>query len=271
MTGEIAKARRAAATMKGRVVRAVGSTVAAGRRPRKAVRYRPAATTVITVNWNSLSFLKPMLAAVETLSPAGTEIVVVDNASKDGSPGYLAGRSGVRVVHLPINVGHGIALDLVVPQVRTEYVAILDVDAFPVSPTWLQSSIAALMDGAQVAGAHLHRNFVHPSFLVTRSAVVHEYGLTFRPVGSLAGLERSAPLFMDVGEALSQRLQIKFGGGQALHFFEPTSVKGPGLAGAVFGGLVYHNLYSTQGIHKNDAVDRFNEAFNRHHPNLVIV
>jgi glycosyltransferase involved in cell wall biosynthesis len=209
-----------------------------------------------------------MLAAVEAMSPPGTEIIVADNASRDGSREYLKARKGIRAVLLPTNVGHGVALDIVVPRVETEYLAVLDIDAFPVSDQWLAASIAALETGAQAAGAHLHRNFVHPSFLVMRTEVLHRYGLTFRPVGSLANLRTSAPLFLDVAEALCQRLIVKFGGGSALHFFEPTSVSGPGMSGAVFGGIVYHNLYSTQGVGRASAISRFTSAFAEHHPDL---
>lgn len=253
---------------KAHLVRTGGRSVAAIRRARPPRRYRPG-VTVVTVNWNSLPFLRRMIAAVEAMSPSETEIVVVDNASTDGSREYLAGRQGISSLLLPLNVGHGVALDLAVPGVGTEYLAVLDIDAFPVAPDWLELSIAALESGAQVAGAHLHRNFVHPSFLVTRTPVVHQYGLTFRPVGTLKRLDRAAPLFLDVGEALSQRMIVKFGGGRALHFFEPTATRGPGLAGSVFGGLVYHNLYATQGTGKSNALDMFEAAFAEHHPDLV--
>lgn len=266
----MANIRRSLANLKGRAIRGVGGAVAAARRLRTPNTYLPGVATVITVNWNSLAFLRPMLSAVERLSPPGTNIWVVDNASSDGSWEYLSTRSGIRAFRLPVNVGHGVALDLVIPKVNTEYLAILDVDAFPVSPVWLENSISALNKGAQVAGAQLHRNFVHPCFLVTRTTVVHEYGLTFRPVGSLSTLEYAAPLFMDVGEALNHRLQIKFGGAKALHFFQPTSIAGPGMAGAVFGDLVYHNLYSTQGVMRETAMERFGEAFARHHADIEV-
>lgn len=250
-------------------VRAGGATVAALRR-RQARRtdLRPG-VTVVTVTWNSLPYLRRMLAAAEAMSPPGTELLVVDNASTDGTREYLRSR-GVRTLLLPLNVGHGVALDLAVPSVDTEYLAVLDVDAFPVAPDWLQQSIAALKNGAQVAGAHLHRNFVHPSFLVTQTRVLHELGLTFRPVGSLARLDRAAPLFLDVGEALSQRMIVKFGGRCALAFFEPTSTRGPGLAGTVFGGIVYHNLYATQGTGKGTALQMFEDAFAEYHSDLGV-
>lgn len=262
----LGKLRRSVGYRKGVAIRAAGSAVARVRpRPRS---YRPG-VTVVTVNWNSLSFLRVMLDIVRSASPAGTEILVVDNGSSDGSLEYLRARPDVRTLRLPVNVGHGVALDLVMPVVDTEYVAVLDIDAFPISDQWLERSITALVDGAHVAGARMHRNFVHPCFLVTRTKVLHELGLTFKPVGSLAKLSSSAPLFLDVGEALSQRLIVKFGGGHAIHFFEITSIRGPGNTGSVFGDLVYHNQYATQGAHHGNALEIFLAAAQHCHPGLL--
>lgn len=222
----------------------------------------------MTVNWNSLSFLRGMLEATRAMSPPDTEMLVVDNGSSDGSVAYLASRVDVRTMRLPMNVGHGVALDLGAATVDTEFLAVLDVDAFPVSDRWLDEATLPLRQGAQVAGAHMHRNFVHPCFLVIRTATLHEYGLTFRPVGSLAAVGARAPLFLDVGEGLSQRLIVRFGGGSALHFFEMTSQRGPDGTGAVFGELVYHNQYATQGSRQAEALEIFEEALHEHHPDL---
>jgi glycosyltransferase involved in cell wall biosynthesis len=222
----------------------------------------------VTVNWNSLAFLRLTIEAIRATSPVDTEIIVFDNGSSDGSLEYLRSRSDVRAMRSPINLGHGVALDLTVASVDTEYLVVLDVDAFPISDRWLPESLDALERGAQVAGGRMNRNFVHPSFLVTRTSVIHRYGMTFRPVGSLSKLESSAPLFLDVGEALSQRMIVKFGGARALHFYEATSVRGPGGTGQVFGDLVYHNVYATQGSHQNSALQVFEEEFDRYHPGL---
>ena len=253
--------------LKGRVLRGVGAAATAALRRNAPRSYRPG-VTVLTVNWNSLPFLRRMLDATRAMSPNGTEIVVVDNASHDGSLGYLRGRDDIRTIRLPVNFGHGVALDFGVSRIDTEFLAVLDVDAFPISDRWLDRSVKALDAGAKLAGAHLHRNFVHPCFLVTRTAMLHELALTFRPVGSLSGLASGAPLFLDVGEALSQRVIVKYGGGRALHFFEITSLRGPGNAGAVFDGLVYHNQYATQGDRNATALGIFIEALQAHHPGL---
>lgn len=262
-------ARRAIGAAKGSAVRAVGAAGAWALRQRPVRAYRPG-VTVLTVNWNSLPFLQPMLDVIRVTSPRDTEILVVDNGSTDGSVEHLWERDDVRVVRLPVNVGHGVALDIGAALVDTEHLVVLDVDAFPVSDQWLEESLAALAAGAKVAGAHMHRNFVHPCFLVTTTRLPRDHGLTFRPVGSLARLDTSAPLFLDVGEALSQRLIVKFGGGTALHFFEITSLRGPGMAGAVFGGIVYHNMFATQGSARGGALDYWQEALAEHHPDLAV-
>ena len=74
-----------------------------------------------------------------------------------------------------------------------------------------------------------------------------EQGVTFAPIG-VAPTFGSAPkrLFMDVGEALSHNVSLA-NGSKALHRVPLTSSKGPGVAGSVFGDVVYHNFYSTQG------------------------
>lgn len=261
--------RRRIGAAKGGAVRAVGAAGAWGLRQRPVRAYRPG-VTVLTVNWNSLPFLRPMLDVIRAMSPPDTEIMVVDNGSADGSVEHLRERDDVRVVRLPVNVGHGVALDVGAALVDTEHLAVLDVDAFPVSDRWLEDSLAALAGGAKVAGAHMHRNFVHPCFLVTATQLLRDHDLTFRPVGSLARLDTSAPLFLDVGEALSQRVVVKFGGGRALHFFEITSLRGPSMAGAVFGGLVYHNMFATQGSGRDGAVAYWHEALAEHHPHLAV-
>jgi len=249
------------------MVRSLGLLEAWRSRRRPPTTYRPG-VTVLTVNWNSSSFVKVLVDAVRASSPASTEILVVDNGSTDDSRDYFASRDDVRTVLLSRNFGHGVALDIGVGHVDTEYLAVLDVDAFPISSDWLDRAIEDLNAGARIVGAHMHRNFVHPCFLVTRTQMVHEFDLTFRPVGSLATRDSAAPLFLDVAEAMSQRVLIKFGGSGALRFYEVTSRRGPGNAGEVYGDLVYHNQYATQGRHHDLALQIFAEAVDKYHPSL---
>jgi glycosyltransferase involved in cell wall biosynthesis len=206
----------------------------------------PGRVTVVTVNWNSGRHLGVLLDLVPRRSPAGTQIIVVDNASGDDTQAVLSEHPGVRSVRFPINVGHEIALDVGFLLARTEYVVALDVDAFPLHDQWLDELTGALQEGDEVAGARLNRHYVHPCCLAMRTARFVERGHSFRShyVPRTATTDASG----DVGEAISS-LE-----GERVHFFEITSQRGPGDVGTVFGELVYHNFYSTRFRATSDTV-----------------
>lgn len=203
--------------------------------------------TVATVTWNSLPYLKVLVEAVRKFSDPTVELLVIDNHSTDGTKEFLEAQPDVRSVMLPMNIGHGLGLDIAMIQAHTEHVVLLDVDAFPITDSWLNSVMGPLSSGSTVAGAHFHRSFIHPCFLAMRRHDFLELGVTFAPIG-VAPTFGSAPkrLFMDVGEALSHNVSLA-NGSKALHRVPLTSSQGPGVAGSVFGDVVYHNFYSTQG------------------------
>src|SRR5215211_4845434 len=98
---------------------------------------RPGAATIVTVNWNSWEHCAVLIDLVARRSPAGTEILVIDNASEDDSRSQLRAREDIRHLLLPLNLGHDLAMDLGVLLCGTEYVVALDVDAFPLHDRWL--------------------------------------------------------------------------------------------------------------------------------------
>lgn len=204
--------------------------------------------TIVTVNYNTTAKLPVVLDAVERYTTVPYEVLVVDNGSTDGSKGYLRGRSDVRALCLPVNIGHGPALDLALIRARTDTVVVLDPDAFPISTNWLAAVLDPLDAGAKVAGAYHQRAFVHPCFLAVRRQTFLRNRLSFIPVGrpSPFGVDSPGGLFLDVGEALSHVLSAKFGT-STVHKIPPTSTRGPGPLGTVFGDVVYHNFFSTHG------------------------
>jgi len=207
---------------------------------------RPGGVTVVTVNWNSSPYLAVLLELVRRRSPADVEILVVDNGSRDGSRALLESRPDVRAVALPLNVGHDLAMDIGFLLARTEYVVALDVDAFPLHERWLDELLAPLKTGAEISGARLNRQYVHPCCLAMRTARFvgrkHSFRSRYRP--REGGRDASG----DVGEDMSMRESGR------LRFFDPTSQRGPGDVGTVFGGLVYHNFYSTRFDATRDGV-----------------
>jgi len=228
--------------MIGRLARAIGWSVAVpllrARARRRLSKLESGTATIVTVNWNSWPQLEVLIDVVRRRSPAGTRIIAVDNGSEDESRARLAERPEVKAVKLPVNVGHELAMDIGVLQVETEFVVALDVDAFPLHDDWLERLLGPLDEGAQISGARLNREYVHPCCWAMRTARFVERGHSFR--SHYVPRTESRDASGDSGEEISAAEAPK------LHFFEVTSQRGPGDVGTVFGDLVYHNFYATR-------------------------
>jgi glycosyltransferase involved in cell wall biosynthesis len=205
---------------------------------RRLGRSLPGAVTVVTVNWNSWRHAEVLIELVRRRSPEATRILVVDNGSDDGSRARLRADERVSALLLPLNLGHELALDIGVLLCNTEYVVVLDIDAFPLHDRWLDELLAPLESGAAVSGARLNREYVHPCCWAMRTARFVDRGHSFRSHYQPRELGRDAS--GDVGEEISAREAPN------LHFFEISSQRGPGDVGTVFGDLVYHNFYATR-------------------------
>jgi glycosyltransferase involved in cell wall biosynthesis len=216
----------------------------------------PDHVTVVIVNWQSKEFLEVACSAIKRFSPRGTRVLVVDNASTDGSLEWMR-QQRIRCVSLQSNVGHSVGLDRGFSAVRTRTAVALDVDAFPISPEWIPELLRRLDGGATVAGAHggdvldrlmpewdgsfPSRDFVHPCCLAMRIRRFAFQRHTFQKV------THNGVLLKDAGELISDRERAH------LSMLEPTSHYGPGAVGTVFGGVVYHNFYSKR--HAREARD----------------
>jgi glycosyltransferase involved in cell wall biosynthesis len=207
---------------------------------------RAGQVTIVTVNWNSCQHLRALLRIVRRRTSRGVRILVVDNGSSDGSRELLARESDARAVKLPFNVGHDLALDIGFLLVDTEYVVALDLDAFPLHERWLEELLGPLLSSSEISGARLNREYVHPCCLAMRTARFVERKHTFRSHYQPRTHGRDAS--GDIGEEMSAREAGR------LHFFDPTSQRGPGDVGTIFGDLVYHNFYATQFRATDEAV-----------------
>lgn len=104
--------------------------------------------SVVIVNWNGGRHLASCLQALgrQTLPPS--QIVVVDNASTDGSPGQVESEfPWVTLVRSPRNLGFAAGCNLGFRRSRGELVATLNPDADP-EPRWLESLVASIDDRA---------------------------------------------------------------------------------------------------------------------------
>jgi GT2 family glycosyltransferase len=100
--------------------------------------------------------LEPCVRAVlESSDPADTEVLIVDNASSDGSDEIaerLAGEDDrVRLLRSPTNRGYAGAVNFATPEARGEHLAVLNMDVI-VSGGWLDP-LVSLLEATPEAGA----------------------------------------------------------------------------------------------------------------------
>jgi N-acetylglucosaminyl-diphospho-decaprenol L-rhamnosyltransferase len=103
----------------------------------------PADVSVILVNYNTEALLEPCLGRLASaLKSLRSQVIIVDNASRDGSVAVLRERfSQYEIVLNASNVGFGRANNQVLGQASGRYVLLLNTDAY-VEPDALVKSIA---------------------------------------------------------------------------------------------------------------------------------
>jgi GT2 family glycosyltransferase len=104
--------------------------------------------TVVIVTHNSLATLPRCLSSVATQAVQPKRLVIVDNASNDGSAGitrkelFAADSCTPELVEFTENLGFAAANNRAIAMCDTEFVALLNPDAFP-HPDWLEKLLAA--------------------------------------------------------------------------------------------------------------------------------
>ncbi len=99
----------------------------------KRMQQDPGILTTLLVSYNTKALLTPCLDALDkALAPiGGGQIIVVDNASRDGSAEFLeANRPDVTLIRSNENVGFGRANNLALDRIRSRYLLLLNTDAF---------------------------------------------------------------------------------------------------------------------------------------------
>jgi GT2 family glycosyltransferase len=104
--------------------------------------------TVLVVTWRAREHLAACLAALRAQT-LPHELLVVDNASTDGTAALLAETAEASVLRLPRNTGFAGGVAAGLASVSTELVALLNDDAVP-APDWLAALHAGLADHAAV-------------------------------------------------------------------------------------------------------------------------
>ncbi|HLA42633.1 MAG TPA: glycosyltransferase family 2 protein [Aggregatilineales bacterium] len=110
--------------------------------------------SVVIPHWNAKQFLPTCLAALNAQTYPDVEIIIVDNASSDGSQAYIReNHPKVRLVELPENRGFTGACNAGMTAATGEFIALLNNDT-EVVPGWAQAVVngfARFPDAGMVA------------------------------------------------------------------------------------------------------------------------
>lgn len=97
----------------------------------------------IVVNWNGKDYLGECIEAINSQSRQDFEIILVDNASTDGSVENVEARwPGVRLIKLDTNTGFAFANNFGANQAKGKWLALVNNDAF-LAPDWMEQMLEA--------------------------------------------------------------------------------------------------------------------------------
>jgi GT2 family glycosyltransferase len=111
------------------------------------------AISVVIPNWNGRQWLPGCLAALDAQTLAASEVIIVDNGSRDGSLTYLHEEHPLtRVLLLGRNTGFAHAANRGIDVASGEFVALLNTDVL-IAADWLERMSRALVAAPGAAAA----------------------------------------------------------------------------------------------------------------------
>jgi O-antigen biosynthesis protein len=136
--------------------------------------------TVVMVTYNRWDLTKEALRLLAEVTEPRYEVVIVDNASTDGTIDQLAGVGGATILRNPRNLGFGPASNQGAAAARGRHLVLLNSDAW-VRPGWLEPLISVADADAGVAA--VASKLLYPDgrlqeagSIVWRDARVRQYG-----------------------------------------------------------------------------------------------
>ena len=220
---------------------------------------RPDGVSIVTVTRDTYFFVRLLVEKVrEFVGPREYEVIVVDRGSRDGTVEWLRRQPDVRLCTVRQGRrgrhGHGEAAVEGARQARHERVVLLDSDAHPVAPHWLEATADRLDSQHRLAGPEFHKRhadgshtrYVHPHFMAFLKA----------DMDTLIMLPKTRGHETDTGEAATTHV-LAAGHGilwQPMEFWPSFSV-GRGDIPTVTAG-VFHAWYVTRLLTDDAAVHR---------------
>lgn len=136
--------------------------------------------TVIIVNWNGGALLAQCIRHLQAQTVQPHAVLLIDNASTDDSLAQLPDWQLLTVLRMDSNLGFAVANNYAIARSETEYVVLLNPDAFA-APDWLEQLLTAAQTQPQAA-AFGSRQLCHenPSRLDGIGDCYHLSGMAWR-------------------------------------------------------------------------------------------
>ena len=100
--------------------------------------------SIVIINWNGIRFIDKCIKSILSSTYKNIEIIVVDNASTDGSPEYLSKRyPNIKLIKNARNLGYARACNIGIKYAKGDIIAILNNDVW-VDASWLEPLIRIL-------------------------------------------------------------------------------------------------------------------------------
>jgi GT2 family glycosyltransferase len=177
---------------------------------------------VLIVNWNAGAYLPAALAALQKQRRPPDRIVVVDNASTDGSREPVSRVPGVELIALDRNVGFAAGNNIAAAAVEDcDWLAFLNPDAFP-EPEWLARLVRATEEHPGIAMfASELRLASDPSRLDGAGDAYHVSGLPWRIAhGDRAATDDAEP--HEVFSPCAAAAMVRRDAFDEVHGFDPS-------------------------------------------------
>lgn len=138
--------------------------------------------TVVIVNWNGDRFIEQCLQSLLAQTVTPFEIILLDNASTDGSLDIVRKYPSVKLMALDTNTGFARGNNLAIASAdpSVEWIALLNPDAFA-DPNWLKNLLSAAKNHPQVSVFGCKQiNAGNPQILDGEGDAYHLSGLVWR-------------------------------------------------------------------------------------------
>ena len=139
-----------------------------------------ATVSVVIVNWNSGALLRRCLTLLSAQTMKPEVVWVVDNASSDGSADCVSEFSNCRLLAPGANLGFAAGNNLAFRECATQFVALLNPDAFA-EPDWLAALVASAEANPDCASFGSRQLIAErPEYLDGKGDAYHVSGLVWR-------------------------------------------------------------------------------------------